>query len=316
MREFYEDILNRNPARPTPLEKIVRWECALCEDLTELHEKRMEQILEDIQRRKADGEPDWVVTIFEGLMARALRYGDPCTPEELEACSTEERHLRQIAQENRPAAQAYELRKQGIPCEDKAAERVMIRRYESLVGRMDGEVSAEGDHVRTMKALTGSAWMFHRDVTGMVQYRFYEQGRQLGSATNLILPDFPEIIQCNGLIFNSSFDPNTTMVPGMSRDIIDADDLALVAGRLTWEERGCHKLELFWEEAPLTIQIRKEQEGTKFYMQDRCVAETISLAEVQKMGEWDVATVVKFYEELSETTRVMLMSVPSMLIGL
>ena len=316
MREFYEDILKRNPTRPTPLEKMIRWECALHEDLTELHEKRMEQILKDIQRRKTGSEPDWVVTIFEGLMNRALHYGDPCTPEELEACSPGERHMRQIARLNRPAAQAYELRKQGSPCEDKAAERTMIRRYESLVGRMDGEVSAEGDHVRTMKALMDSVWTFRRDVTGMVQYRFYEQGRQLGSATTLILPDFPEMIQFNGLIFNSNFDPNTTIVPGISRDIIDADDPSLVAGRLTWEERGCHKLELFWYDAPLTILIRKEQDATKFYMQDRCVAETIALPEVQKMGEWEVATVVKFHEELPLATRVMLMSVPTLSIGL
>lgn len=322
MREFYEDILKRNPPKPTALERAVLWECAQAEDLTKLHELRMEQMMEDIRHRKAEaeafgeGSADWAVATFEGLLIRALKYGDPMTREEMMGLSPAELSLRRTAQRNRPAAEAYELRKQGLACENREVERKLLRLYESVVGRMEGKVRAEGIQVQTLRTLQDSQWVFRKEDANGIHYRFYRQSHLLGTCAVQLLTDRSMVIQCGGLLFNSRFDPQDTVVPNVFRDIVDADDPTLRVGRLTWLAPGRHELTLFWETGPMTVQICREEGELNFYLENRCIAGTVSLPEKQEMLGWELSMCMKFHEHFSAETELLLMCVPLLCFGI
>lgn len=320
MKEFYENILSRNPEEPSPLEKVILWECAQAETLDPLQDQRITRMLEDIRQRKAEADAfdgcDWVVSTLEGLLNRALKYGDPMPREELLALPPQEQRLRRTAQRNRPAAEAYQLYQQGQPCLNKDAKRRLLRLYESIVGRLETPSGSGISHVQTLRTLMDTPHRgFRQDCTGRIRYRYYDQDRLLGTAVTQILPDFPTTIHCGGLSFCSSFDPQITVFPGMYRNILDADDPTRLAARLTWITWGQHELEIHGDANSRIIRIRKEDDRYVFYTEGRCIAETVTLPEKQRLMDWELHVLMTFHEDLSHETKVLLMSFPTLCIG-
>lgn len=322
MKEFYEDILQRNPKDTTPLEKVVLWECAQEKGYNQLHLLRIQQMMEDISERRAQAESsdgcDWVIATFEGLLERALTYGDHMPKEDMLSLPPHELSMRRTAQRNQPAAEAYEYLKAGMPCQNSEAERRLLRLYESIIARTDAKAfRPDVAHVQTLKTLMDTHnRVFRQDLTGLIRYRYYDRSRLLGTATTQVIPDFPTVIHCGGLVFSSSFDPETTVVPGMFRNIVDADDPTKLAARLTWKDFGLHEFDLYWDKNPMTVQIRREEEIFKFHTENRCIAESISLPGDQRLMEWELCAGMKFHEELPVETQVLLMSFPLLSVGL
>lgn len=308
MREFYEDILHRREAGKSlsPLDRVVLLEAMTPEDRLQQHKQALRQILEQLDRREAEarefgsGQPDWAVAALH----KALHSGN----------------LR-----NKRAAEIYPLLRQGLTTEELAAKlgltreetlraenRLMIL-YRRIVNRSDEtQETAPGDPRGQLflQLMRGKYRVFRRSDTGVVQYRFYHRAQLLGTGSAQVLPDFPIVLRCNGLLFNSSFDPKTTVFPGLSRDITDGDDPSLVAARLTWLTPERQELRLNWTETPLTVRIHSRENAHRFYVEDRLIAEILPLPQKQSMFDWELSSCMQVYEDISDETALFLMSFP------
>ena len=60
--------------------------------------------------------------------------------------------------------------------------------------------------------------LLQRENTGITQYQFYRGQRLLGTGSAWITQDFPLVLRCGGLLLNSTFDPDRTIVSGISRE--------------------------------------------------------------------------------------------------
>jgi len=154
-------------------------------------------------------------------------------------------------------------------------------------------------------------YVLRRSLTGQIQYRYYDQNhRMLGNAATQILPDFPTLLQCNEMIFSSSFDIQTTIFPGVFRNIVDADDPTILAARIIWLGTGLYELEIFWDDQPLLIQIRSSENTHRFFSKDKLIAEIDVLPPTQQPENWALTIRMNCHVMLSDETRVLLMSFP------
>lgn len=158
------------------------------------------------------------------------------------------------------------------------------------------------------RLLAGEYRVFCRSDTGLVQYWFYQKDRSLGTAAAQLLPDFPLVLQSNGLIFNSSFDPAQTIFSGVSRTVVDADNSCDVAARLTWLGKGHHEMQLNWATGTETIQIRSDNDLHRFYAEGVLIAEIMPLPEKQSILGWDLSICMKAYREISDMTALLILS--------
>jgi len=129
-------------------------------------EQRMAWVLNDINSKKKQAEKfdgrDWIVATFEGLMIRGLKYGNAMTDEEIKTYRPHELTMRRTAQQNKPAAQVYELLQEGLSTEAIALklkysvpevqklELKLIRLYKSIKIRA-GEIDAGNPQPTTAK---------------------------------------------------------------------------------------------------------------------------------------------------------------------
>lgn len=163
--------------------------------------------------------------------------------------------------------------------------------------------------------ISGTFRVFRKELTGVTQYRFYHQDRLLGTGSAGIGRGFPLVLRCTGLFLNSSMDPDQTIVPGCSRKIIDADNAAAIVARLTYLKDGLHKLQLNWDDSPMTIQIQTQERTHLCYVQGKLIAAIMPLAQVQYMDEWVLSYCLKAEIPLTDETALLLMSFPLLQIG-
>lgn len=317
MKDFYENILSQNAKEKTPLEKVILWECSQAEDFDRLHEIRIRQMLEDIRQRKVQAEAcdgcDWIVATFECMMERALKYGEPMAEEDMLALPPQELYLRRTAQRNLPAAKTYECRKAGMACQDQQAERQLLCLYERLIGRIDWVADQDASHVKTMQLLLGTPYrVFQKKLTDGTQYRYYYKTRLLGTATTWKNPELPTKICCEDHEFTSSFDPQTTLVPGIFRDIASAR----FSARLVWNDLGYHELQICRDADPISLQIFRDGDIYRFYEGYQCIGETVSFPGRQQLSDWELGWAMVFSQALPEELQVLLMSFPILSIGL
>ena len=163
---------------------------------------------------------------------------------------------------------------------------------------------------------TGPCRTFIRkDRTGLVEYRFCYKTRRTGSATVEILPGFPMVIRTeDGMILNSSFDVETTIHPGLYRDITDADNPTVPVARLVWNDWGEHELHL---PGGKIMKICTRGERHYFYLDDRMVAKTNPLPENQKATDgFELCGCMKLCEETDDTTALLMQLFPVIRFGM
>ena len=344
MKEFYKQMVRRwlsvekwEDWETSPLETVVWQEGRGAEDARQVHDHIFRLMLKEIARMETEaeeyggGEQDWMVSSFHRLLKDAREY--VWNPDENSVWSLppEELSRRNRALKYRQAAMVYPLRKQGMsPAQTAAelgiseeavreAEKKLIRLLRRTDRLMDyhPRFSQMNPRIQTLITLEkGTYRVFRRKTETGVQYRFYCRDRLLGTASAGSGADFPLVLQCGALMFNSSFDPDSTIFPGVSRTVVDADDPTADAARLTWWERDCYELRLNWEPEAVTVWIECWGENHRFYRNDRMIGEILPLQQPQHMGEWEISFCMKLCEPLSDETALLLMSFPMLRFGL
>ena len=331
MREFCEDILRRDPPVLTPLEKVVLWECAEQSDLQQLHEREVRQLLEDIDRRKAaaQGKEDLVTAAFHVRLERARKY-QPMEKEAMQALSPRQIRQQLEAEKYASGARIYDLRRRGLtlaeiteelqlePAEVRKTERQLLRLYKRICQDAKGATQGKPDPDRIQLVntlLQGSYRIFRRDVTGMTEYRFYCKDRLLGTARCQVGRDFPVVIFRDGLVFNSCFDK--TIVPGVTRDVIDADAPDEVVAQLRWLGQGQEQI-LHLHNRKDLLDVRIDTSGnsdssrnvyTMYALGGRC-AQLLPLPEKQFMRDWELIYCAKLKEGISDGSALLLLCYP------
>lgn len=330
MKEFYEQTVRRwlgvetwDAWEMSPLETVVWQECRRPEDARRVHDHAFDLMLKEIDRLEAEagayggGEEDWMLASFHRVLQEAGEYEETGDRD----LSCEESLKRRHLSEYRQAAKVYPLRRKGYSPEETAAklelseetvseaERKLLRlfRQKTASSGYHSPASLREDRTRTLLALEkGSYRIFRRKTEKGVQYRFYCRDRLIGIGSAGLGADFPLVLSCGALVFNSSFDPDSTVFPGLSRTIVDADDPAAEAARLTWLEADKYALRLNREPELVTFRV----EDHRFFRDDRPMGEILPLGQTQHMGDWELDVCMDFSEPLSDETALMLMSFP------
>ena len=322
MREFYEQTVRRwlgteswEDWEMSPLEAVVWQECREAEDARLVHDHVFNLMLKEIGRLEAEaraygaGEEDWMLSSFHRVLQDAGNCEENCR----------QRRLLEYAE----AAKVYPLRRQGYSPEETAAklelsaeavreaERKLLRLFRRKTASSGYHVPASlrDDRTRTLLALEkGSYRIFRRKTDSGVQYRFYCRERLLGTGSAGSGADFPLVLSCGALVFNSSFDPDSTVFPGLSRTVVDADDPTVEAARLTWLEADRYAFRLNLEPEAVTVRI----ENHRFFRDDRPMGEILPLGQTQHMGHWELDFCADLPESLSDEAALLLMSFPLM----
>ena len=164
---------------------------------------------------------------------------------------------------------------------------------------------------RTRDALLmGDYWVLRREYTGVTQYRFCHRGQRFGTGAAHIMPGFPTVLHCGGLVLNSKFDPGRTVVPGVSREIVDADNATAVAARLTWLGDSRYELVMNWDMGTVVLEIRSAGDMHEFYRDGKRIATVCELPDPRHLPDWEVNFCMRTWEALSNETAMLLMSFP------
>jgi len=326
MKEFYGHMVCRWLAAEdwdqwemSPLEAVVEQECRTEEASRQVHDHVFELMLKKIARMEEEaaeyggGEQDWMVSSFHRILEEA-RAAEESSREEL----TPRRHR---TLEYRPAAMVYPLRRQGkSPAETAAelgmteeavreAERKLIRLFRKQTASAGCHLPASLQDARTRTLLAlekGSYRLFRRETETGIQYRFYCRDRLIGTGSGGSASGGSLVLRQGALIFSSSFGPDITVFPGLSRTLVDADEPVLEAARLAWLEKDRYELRLNWDSEPMTVGV----EGLRFYRNDRKIGEILPLEQPQKMDDWEIGFCMEPCEPLSDETALTLMSFP------
>ena len=156
----------------------------------------------------------------------------------------------------------------------------------------------------------GTFRVLRQDITGAVRYRFYHRDRLIGTAEAMVYPGFPVVLQQGGRILNSSFDPEQTIFPGVSREIVDADNCSEPAAWLTWQGSGEHTLTVNWGAEPQTVRILTKDEEHQFWLEDRQIAVICKLPQRQTISDWELRWCMQIMEEMPDEMAMLLMSFP------
>ena len=231
MKEFYhsvvETILRIDNWREwdewwivkrTDMERLALMECREAEDDARIHSHMMHLMRQDLAQREraaakfGDGEQDTLLEFFFAFL--------------------------QEEQENEWVNAVFPLMRQGISTgeiaeqlqisEETATEaetalcqlyRKASRRMGEHIERKRGEEGCKAavKRMRFLGLCANAFRVFRKADDNGAQYRFYYRDRLLGSASGGTGPDRMLVIRCEGLMLNSSFDPNVPVVPGCSR---------------------------------------------------------------------------------------------------
>lgn len=332
MKEIYGQMLGRWLAveswdqwEMSPLEAVVWQECKAEEDVRRVHDHIFRLMLKEIARLEGEaaeyggGEQDWIVSYFHSVLKDAREsVRDPeetsLTPKELAR--------RNRAAQYKAAAMVYPLRRQGkSPAQTAGALGISeeaVREAEGKLLRLFRKTTAaSGCHppaalrearTRTLVALEqGTYRVFRRKTETGMQYRFYCRDRLVGTGSGGTGAGASLVLRRGALVFySSSFDPDSTVFPGISRTVVDADDPIAEAARLTWREKGRYALRLNWDPEPVTVWI----EDDRFFRNDRLIGEILPLQQPEKLGDWEIGFCMKPCEPLSDETALLLMSFP------
>lgn len=340
MNSFYHHIVERlmaaknlNDVHLSPLEATALHECRCSEDELRLHDHNFRLMLEDIDRRKreaalyGEGEDDWALDAFHLTLAHKQETARQTEQQLLSEDGLSDRQTIKLqrSREIQLASAVYSCRVQGLSTAETAkqlqvtedevtnAERQLVRLYSTSTknGGEQPRISLASPYAQTRMALqSGTYRLFRQDVTGAVKYRFYCADRLLGTGTALVMPDFPVILCCGGLILNSSFDAEQSIVPGVSRTVIDADNATAEVARLTYLGKGLHELQLNWDTGTVTIRILSQDGKHAFYQDERLIAEIIPLPLPQQMFDWEINYCLRPHEALSDEMGTVLLSFP------
>lgn len=152
--------------------------------------------------------------------------------------------------------------------------------------------------------------VLRQDTTGAVRYRFFHRDRLIGTAEAMVYPGFPVVLQQNGMILNSSFDPESTLFPGLTRVIADADRGCEPAAELTWQGSGEYRLTIHWDTETKIVQIRSHGEEHQFWVEDRQIAAICPLREQRNDADWEPRWCLQSAEDLPDDLAMLLMSFP------
>lgn len=331
MKELYGQMLGRWLAveswdqwEMSPLEAVVWQEWKDPEDARRVHDHIFRLLLKEIARLEKEaaeyggGEQDWRLASFHRVLKDAGE-ADESGPESL---PPKELARRKRAAVYKKAAMVYPLRKQGMSLARTAGELGIseedVRNAEGKLLRLFRKTTAASGcrppaalreaRTRTLAALEqGTYRVFHRKTETGIQYRFYCRDRLMGTGSGGTGAGASLVLRRGALVFySSSFDPDSTLFPGISRTVVDADDPITEAARLIWLEPGRYELHLNWDPEPVTVRVEED----RFFCNDRPVAEILSLQEPQKIGEWETGFCMKPCEPLSDETALLLMSFP------
>ena len=148
------------------------------------------------------------------------------------------------------------------------------------------------------------------DETGAGRYRFYSGDRMIGSAHVLVQRNWPLVINCGALVFNSFYDMETTYYPGSIREIIDADDPANVVAKLIFRTVGQYELQVNFSTGLQRLQIHSAEDTHLFYRDDAPIARITPAGDVRQKGDWNVHCRMESLEELSDELALMMLCYP------
>lgn len=310
MQTIWQDIMDRwlntekwSELKVSPLESVIYEECSSAEDKQRLQDHRLRLMLADIQKREAeaaeygDGEQDTVLSVF----AASLR------------------------KKQDSAARVYSLLRQGLSREqirqqlapqegylEQAEDRLLqlyVRANMRSGNTAPGTLHSPG--FQTWQQLQRSGYrVLRQDTTGAVHYRFCHHRHLLGTGTAMVLPGFPVTLQGGGLFLCSSMDPDQTVVPGMSREILDADNATESVARLTWLGKDRYHLTMNWATGTQTVRIHFREGEYNFWLEDRLIARISPLPQPQKLPDWDLGWCMRPYEQIPDATALLLLSFP------
>ena len=158
--------------------------------------------------------------------------------------------------------------------------------------------------------------LLRRENTGITQYRFYRGERLLGTGSAWITRDFPLVLRCAGLIMNSTFDPDKTIIPGISREIVDADNATAVVARLTYLGISRYELVMNWDTGAVAVQIRSSEQGHRFFQGDREIAHMTRMTGLRHGSDWEEIFCLQTETELDDETVMLMMSYPLLRFGM
>ena len=149
--------------------------------------------------------------------------------------------------------------------------------------------------------------------TGLWRYEFYDQSRQrIGYVTSLVVPSLPVQIESQNCHWYSRFNMDTTIIPGISRRIMN---------NLTGEEM--YRL-IYWK--PGLYQVRTEDVSIRIemskgrYLIGRTGMPATAMTERIEHADWKPVTDFEcqayyrtiFYEKVNEAFELMALSFPAL----
>lgn len=337
MKEFYDEIMKRidlaseeQTISLTSLDSIIISENMPLPEKLRRFEVDLNRMLRDVAMREVaaarfgDGEKDVFVSVFHNNVGP-----DRKTLEEykIRALSYEEEYWVKRQEKNGWAADVYKLLRRGTPPEELGAalgisEEEILDAYCCLhnayedAARRCGELPRLNNRQLTPEIwtryvlLTGHYRVFRQENTGETQYRFYNKERLMGTGSAYIVPGFPVVLRCGGLILNSKFDPSMTLVPGVSREIVDADNATATVARLTWLGDSRYELVMNWDTGTENLEIQTDGQNHIIYREGRRVAAIYALTDPQHLLNWEVSYCLSTKENFSDETALLLMSFP------
>ena len=337
MRAFYDEIMKRidiasegQTAPLTSLERIIISENMPLTEKLRRSEVYLDRMLRDMAMREAaaarfgDGEKDVFVSVFRDDLGPDRKVLEEYKKR---ALSDEEEYWIKRYERNGWAADVYKLLRQGTPPEELGAalgisEEEILDAYCCLHNAYENAARRCGELPRpNNRQLTPEIWthyvllmghyrVFRQENTGETQYRFYHKGRLMGTGSAYIVPGFPLVLRCGGLILNSKFDPSRTVVPGVSREIVDADNATATVARLTWLGDSRYELTMNWDTGTENLEIQTDGQNHIIYRGGRRIAAIYALTDPQRLLEWEVNYCLSTKEIFTDETALLLMSFP------
>ena len=322
VKSFYEEIRKRkmNGEKLSPLESVIMCECATMEDRLAFHDRRCRLFLEDIDQQEASSTKQF--SRFHDLLEQAQKSSQSAVWEAMNALPPRGLSVLRRNQRNRQAANVFVQMRQGLSPDEIAEklgisssavrneQRRLIRLYNNIV-KEHHRHTADSNFQTLSTLLKGTYRSFQRMDTGCNSYCFFHRDQVIGTASAQILPNFPLIIQSDGLILSSCFNPENTVFPGVIREIIDVDNSAAPFARLIWKGMGIHHLQLNWDTGTVLIDILSEGEKHQFYQEERLIATILPMPLPQKLFDWEVRYCLQTHDQpITDQLAVMLLSFP------
>jgi len=163
----------------------------------------------------------------------------------------------------------------------------------------------------------GNYLMLRQCLTGANRYRFCreEDMHLIGTASALVLPDFPIRISCGELALEYSRDPDITLFPGINRAIF-AGDLREIWGRVIWMGQGKHRLDTPFG----TVCLLRKDDTYRFFRDDILIARMHPAKQdtfpLPAGSEWEPRLILAPEEPLPEPLATVLLAFPLLQIGI